>query len=135
MLCDKYTSIHFKRIEDCAPIQQEPARLESAEGSNIDISGCVFYFHHDSKDALQASAEHACHFFEMLSRYLFQMPSNSVKYGPSFAKGEVMFRRSVIEKWLKKDNGIHEWNANGWIYIYCEDSKLMTTSRQGFEGR
>lgn len=135
MLCDKCTSIHFKRIEDCAPIQREPARLESAEGSNIDISGCVFYFHHDSKDALQASAEHGCHFCEMLFRYLFQMPSESGKSDLSFAKGEVILRRSVIENWLKKDNGMHEWNANDWIYINCEGSKLTTTSWQGYEGR
>ena len=131
MLCDKCTSIHFKHIGDCAPIQREPARVVSAD---IDISGSVYYFHHDSKDALQASAEGGCHFCEMLFRYLFEMPSEGINYDRSFAKGAVILRRSVVEKWLKKDNGIHEWNANDWIYITCEDRKLITTSRQGYEG-
>lgn len=133
MLCDKCTSIHFKRIGDCAPIQREPVRLESAKGS-IDRSGPVFYFHHDSKEALQASAEDGCHFCEMLFRYLFEMSSHSANHKLSFAKGEVILRRSVIEKWLKQDYGIHEWNANDWIYINYEDSRLITTSRQGYEG-
>ena len=133
MLCDKCSSVHFKRIEDCAPIQREPARLESPKES-FGGSDAVFYFHHDSKDALQASAENGCHFCEMLCRYLFDMQPRKANSGLSFAKGEVVLLRSVVEKWLKQDNGIHEWNANDWIFIDYEDSRLITTSRQGYEG-
>ncbi len=134
MLCRKCSSIHFQRIEDCEVIQREPARLHNAE-RNISSSGSVFYFHHDSKKALQASAENGCHFCEMLFRHLFESPHYSSRPDYSFVNGEVIFRRSVIEQWIARDNGFQDWNNSDWIYIYCEDSNATTSRLLDFEGR
>jgi hypothetical protein len=67
MLCEKCSRIHFKRLEDCEIIKQEPERLDGDNG-RYNFSGCLFYFHHKSKRDLEYSADNGCHFCEVLLR-------------------------------------------------------------------
>jgi hypothetical protein len=126
MLCDKCSNIHFKRIEDCEVIRLEPERLR--EDSSYSYSEGVFYFHHKDKEALKRSANQGCHFCEMLRRSLFGEGSAYSCPLYHFARGEVILRRSIVERWIKKEFGLDEWNRCDWVYVQCGKRNATTTS-------
>lgn len=136
MLCEKCSNIHFRPLKDYELPLHNMELLEPGR-STINERGCVFYFHHDSEDSLQASADEGCHFCGMLYGHVFgfstrhRLPAH--RY--SFLYKGVTLRRSVIENWLAKDNGYQEWNDGDWIYIDFDDKvSLTTTSQERFEG-
>lgn len=133
MLCQKCSNIHFRALEDCDVIQSDPTRLDNLSDSDHTYDR-LFYFHHDSREALEASAATGCHFCEMLHRNMFQERQDSRSAELSFSRGELILRRSVAKKWLSKEDGIRDWNANDWIFVHCGNRTLTTTSLQGFEG-
>ncbi|KAF2810918.1 HET-domain-containing protein [Mytilinidion resinicola] len=135
MLCDKCTDIHFKRIEDCDVIRKEPDRLKGSD--SIDIFHCLFYFHHKNRHDLERSADRGCHFCGMLwGRLLGQDGRHGLISKYRFARGEVILRRSIVEKWIddKSGTGLHDWNKGDWIYIQCEDQNFTTTSSEAYSG-
>jgi hypothetical protein len=134
MLCEKCSNIHFRRLAECDLIKQEPDRLLARETA-YNTSGCVFYIHHKSKDALRNSSENGCHFCAMLLDRLFGKYGSSNNVGRyAFARGEVILRRSVIERWINEENGFEEWNTKDWVYVQCEDRNISSTSHGEYSG-
>lgn len=127
MLCDKCQDIHFKPLQDCEVIQQEPERLQGE--SSIYTDNIVVYFHHRSKDDLKASADWGCHFCAMLWGSLFEGMGTQYPATYHFAGGDVILRRSIIDRWIGEEGGLEEWNSSDWIYIYCNGKTGTTTSR------
>jgi hypothetical protein len=134
MLCEKCSNIHFCRLADCDLIKQEPDRLLEKETA-YNLSGCVFYIHHKSKDALQNSNNNGCHFCAMLLDRLFGehgSSKSSPKY--AFARGEVILRRSVVKRWTNRENGFEQWNTGDWIYVQCEDRNITSQCHGDYSG-
>ena len=127
MLCHKCQNIHFKRLEDCEIIQQEPARLVG--DSSHDIHCIVVYFHHKSKNDLKASADRGCHFCAMLWGCLFEGKGTQILAHHCFTRGEVFLRRVVFDKWISEEGSFEEWNESDWIYASCDGRQVVTTSR------
>jgi hypothetical protein len=110
MLCTKCLNIHFRRLNECGVIKREPGRLLE-EDTGYQLSNCLFYFHHDNKQALEASATDGCHFCKMIRDHLFvSVPAPWSFPTFKFAQGEVVFRRSIVDRWLGRENGFEEWN-------------------------
>lgn len=136
MLCEKCSNIHFKPLQDCE-LPLHNFVLAERELSDVNESGCVFYFHHDSKQSLQASAEEGCHFCGMLYGHFFRIQRSHrlPAHRYSFSYKGVTLRRSIIENWIARNYGFQGWNDGDWIYINFDDkASLTTTSRACFEG-
>ncbi|KAF2490589.1 HET-domain-containing protein [Lophium mytilinum] len=134
MLCDKCINIHFKRIEECDLIREEPDRLLGTD--SVNIFHCVFYFHHRNRHDLEKSADRGCHFCGMLWGRLLGGDGNGLVSNYRFARGEVILRRSIVEKWIddKSGTGLHGWNIGDWIYIQCEEQNFTTTNSETYSG-
>lgn len=136
MLCEKCSNIHFKPLKECDLYLQEPS-VSARVRMSIYESGSLFYFHHNFRDALQASAEDGCHFCGMLYGHLFHLPGihRRPHYSYPFAYDGVVLRRSIVDNWLVKPNGFQEWNDINWIYILFDNNIALTTSSlRHFEG-
>jgi hypothetical protein len=134
MLCTKCLNIHFRRLNECEVIKREPERLLD-EDTGYRLSNCLFYFHHDNKQALEASAADGCHFCEMIRDHLFvSAPAAWGLPAFKFARGEVVFRRSIVDQWIGRQNGFEEWNESDWIYIQCERRNATTTAHGTYRG-
>jgi hypothetical protein len=133
MLCEKCSNIHFRRLADCELIKQEPDRLHTKE-THYDISRFVFYFHHESKDALRESSEDGCHFCAMLLDRLFGRGCSTSAAKYAFARGEVVFSRTIVERWINGENGFEEWNTSDWITVLWEDRYTMSTCHRNYSG-
>lgn len=133
MLCEKCSNIHFRRLTDCELVKQEPDRL-IVEDTHYNLARPVFYFHHKSKNALQASSEDGCHLCAMLLDRLFGQGGSTSAAEYAFARGEVIFRRSVVDRWIDRENGFEDWNTGDWIYVQCEDRNTTFTCHGDYPG-
>jgi hypothetical protein len=133
MLCEKCSNVHFRRLADCELIKQEPDRLHTKD-TVYNVTCPVFYFHHESKDALRESSEDGCHFCAMLLDRLFGQGCSTSAAKYAFARGEVLFRRSVAERWINDKNGLEEWITSDWIYVQCEDRNTTSSCHGNYSG-
>lgn len=133
MLCEKCSNIHFRRLEDCDLIKQEPERLLTTGPERV--SDYLFYFHQPNKHALEKSSDNGCHFCAMILNRLFGDGRNFEKREEwSFTHGEVILRRDIVEKWINRIDGFERWNTGDWICVQCEDRIVFSTTHGGYSG-
>jgi hypothetical protein len=135
MLCNVCSNIHFERIENCELIQREPDRLQANPGLHLSL--CVFYFHHKDKWTLKKSADEGCHFCGMLWLNLFEGGTRIARWSSpyGFARGEVILRRAIVERWVQQESGVEQWNRQDWIYVQCEEANATTSSTLEYPGK
>jgi hypothetical protein len=127
MLCDKCSNIHFKRLEDCRLIQEQPERLHGVGFDEKQGSHSLFYFHHQNGKALKSSADEGCHFCAMLWGSLFGSVGTSGSGIPFvFAREDVLLSRNILENWINQESGLEEWNSGDLIYVSCGQIRVMT---------
>lgn len=66
MLCEKCNPIHFKPIEECELVLQDPKRLFEQERRDWDLAGYVFYIHSKDRGWLKKLVDQGCPFCVML---------------------------------------------------------------------
>jgi hypothetical protein len=138
MLCHKCSNIHFRRFEYWESKLANAQWIKDKLFSNYRISGCVFYVHHETREALELSSDNGCHFCGMLVGRLSERSYAHNSSGEdSMASSPVVLRRSVVDQWLTEENGMEQWNQQDWIYVHCRARGLpaTTTSQTPLKGK
>ena len=90
-------------------MRQEPTRPIGDDGP-YKMARSLLYFHHRNRKDLESSRNRGCHFCAALLRGLFDDKKDEAGARYSFARGEVILRRDIIDSWIGKENGLEAWN-------------------------
>jgi hypothetical protein len=132
MLCDKCSNIHFRRLQKCdLPEYRLP---EEYRDRSHDQGSSVYYFHHEDKWALEASADNGCHFCGMIWGRLFASPARLRSSPESSAGKQVYLRRTWSEKWIENE-GSDALERSEYLVAYCEDRFTYSSNMLHFRGQ
>jgi hypothetical protein len=132
MLCEKCSNIHFRRLQKCGlPAHCLP---EDYRDSSHDRGSSVYYFHHENRWVLEASADEGCHFCEMIRECLFA--SSAWRKGSigSFAGKQIILRRTWLDEWIEEE-GSDALECSEELWVYCEDRYVVSSTKLAFSSQ
>lgn len=121
MLCSKCQNIHFQPLEQCDRYVRQPDRF-AEETWFLNRQSCLVYFHHDSLDALRASADQGCHFCAIL------LGNSERDVSARLQHPEVILVRPYVpdDRANAQDANSFDWESiDGTMHVLCNGMRWL----------
>lgn len=133
MLCEKCSSIHFKHVEECELIIQEPERLAMRKDDDWERTSNLYYIHSKDRGCLEKTADQGCHFCAMLQFCRFQCPDIEEEPALSFARDEIVLRRYISDTSTGRDG--QAWHEKSRIVVRFQNKLVFANCRLQYPGK